>query len=35
VLSISISVSDKVKDDDHDTTPIIPIIVNGEVIEKK
>jgi len=35
VLSVSVSVSDKVKDDDHDATPIIPIIVNGEVTEKK
>ena len=35
VLSVSVSVSDKVKDDDHSTTPIIPIIVNGEATEKK
>ena len=32
--SASLSVSDRVKHDDHDTTQHIPIIVNGEVIKK-
>jgi len=29
----NVSVCDKMKHDDHDTTQDIPIIVNGEVIE--
>jgi hypothetical protein len=32
---LNISVSDRVKHDDHDTGQHIPIIVNGEVTETK